>query len=60
MTSCLLIAGVAKAVTGSGDIALTLGALDLIGRPILRAIHAKVWGDIKSDDIDSLDSGAGI
>ena len=60
VTSCLLIAGVAKAVTGSGDIALTLGALDLIGRPILRAIHAKVWGDIKSDDIDSLDSGAGI
>ena len=41
--------------------AIRVGADHLVvGRPIIRALHARFWGDIKSDDVDSLDSGAGI
>ena len=58
--SFVLMYLVGLALTHRTDAALGLGLLDLIGRPLLRALHARTWKKTEPAVPDSLDSGAGI
>ena len=58
--SFVLVFVIAWALLDRSDVALALAGADLIVRPLLRAIHDRLWKRSEPAEPDAVDSGAGI